>query len=90
MPLKKTTSDNHNIKILNKVRDVPAFPLIWADENAEIDEENSDMLKNDVVKPINLVDGFSYFMLVLGCVLVAVSWPMALFLKQSQPMLKPQ
>ena len=83
MPLKKTTSDRHNIDILNNVRDVPAFPLIWADETAEIDEENSDMLKDDVVLPINLVDGFSYFMLVLGCILVAVSWLMALFLNQS-------
>lgn len=81
MPLKSTKSDKHNIDILNKVRNVPAFPMIWADENAELDKENADMLKNDVMKPIKLVDGFSYFMLVLGCVLVAISWVMALFCK---------
>ena len=79
MPLKKSTEgDVHALDILNKVQNIPAFPLLWADENAELDEENADMLKSEIVTPIKLVDGFSYFMLVFGMVLVVVSWAMVL------------
>ena len=79
MPLKKSTEgDVHALDILNKVKNIPAFPLLWADENAELDEENADMLKSEIVTPIKLVDGFSYFMLVFGWGLVVVSWAMVL------------
>ena len=77
MPLKRSTGDL-SLSILNDVTTIPAFPLVWADENAELDEENADMLKSDVIMPMNLVDGFSYFMLAVGAILVITSWVMVL------------
>ena len=77
MPLKRSTGDL-SLDILNKVTTIPAFPLVWADENAELDEENADMLKSDVILPMNLVDGFSYFMLAFGAILVVASWVLVL------------
>ena len=77
MPLKSSTGE-HSLEILNNVITIPAFPLVWADENAELDEENAKMLKSDVIMPMNLVDGFSYFMLVFGAILVIASWVMVL------------
>ena len=77
MPLKRSTGDL-SLSILNNVATIPAFPLVWADENAELDEENADMLKSDVIMPMNLVDGFSYFMLAFGAILVIASWVMVL------------
>ena len=77
MPLKRSTGDL-SLDILNNVATIPAFPLVWADENAELDEENADMLKSDVILPMNLVDGFSYFMLAFGAILIIVSWVMVL------------
>ena len=77
MPLKRSTGDLSLI-ILNDVTTIPAFPLVWADENAELDEENAKMLKNDVIMPMTLVDGFSYFMLAFGAILVIASWVMVL------------
>ena len=77
MPLKRSTGDL-SLSILNDVTTIPAFPLVWADENAELDEENADMLKSDVIMPMNLVDGFSYFMLAFGAILVIASWIMVL------------
>ena len=77
MPLKRSTGDL-SLSILNNVMTIPAFPLVWADENAELDEENADMLKSDVIMPMNLVDGFSYFMLAVGAILVITSWVMVL------------
>ena len=77
MPLKSSTGE-HSLYILNNVATIPAFPLVWADENAELDEENADMLKSDVIMPMNLVDGFSYFMLAVGAILVIASWAMVL------------
>ena len=77
MPLKRSTGDL-SLSILNDVTTIPAFPLVWADENAELDEENADMLKSDVIMPMNLVDGFSYFMLASGAILVIASWVMVL------------
>ena len=77
MPLKSSTGE-HSLDILNNVTTIPAFPLVWADENAELDEENAKMLKSDVILPMNLVDGFSYFMLAFGAILVIASWVMVL------------
>ena len=83
MPLKNSmnVTDSLKLKILANTLDIPAFPLLWADENAELDEENADLLKSKVVKPIKLVDGFSYFGLALGCILVTVFWVMVFLCK---------
>ena len=78
MPNRNSKNDKQPLKILNDVLNIPAFPILWADENAELDEENADIIKGKVVKPIRLVDGFSYFGLIIGCILVAVSWAMVL------------
>ena len=69
MPNRNSKNDKRPLKILNDVLNIPAFPILWADENAELDEENADIIKGKVVKPIRLVDGFSYFGLIIGCLL---------------------
>ena len=57
MPLKNSKMDDGSasIKILNNVRNIPAFPLIWTDENAEYMKniENADILKRKAVTTIN-------------------------------------
>ena len=76
MPLKSSRSvqdPKHRLKILEEVTDIPAFPVVWADENAEIDEPNAKKLKNEALMPIKLVDGFSYLMLICGCILTVIS-----------------
>ena len=79
MPLKKIADDP--ILILSKlVGDFPAFPILWADENAELDEENADDLKRQFIKPIKLVDGFSIALgIVVGSILIISAWALALF-----------
>ena len=79
MPLKKITGDP--IFILSQlVGDFPAFPILWADENAELDEENADDLKRQIIKPIKLVDGFSIALgIVVGSILIVSAWALAMF-----------
>ena len=79
MPLKKITGDP--IHILSQlVGDFPAFPILWADENAELDEENADDLKRQIIKPIKLVDGFSIALgIVVGSILIVSAWALAMF-----------
>ena len=77
MPLEKSNPDDqileHNLKILENVNSVPAFPVVWADENAQIDEPNANKLKTEAIMPIKLVNGFSYLMLICGCILIVFS-----------------
>ena len=75
MPLTHSSPDDeaHTLDILRNVRDVPAFPVVWADENAQIDEPNAKKLKTEAIMPIRLVDGFSYLMLICGCILIVFS-----------------
>ena len=75
MPLEKSNPDDkmHTLKILENVNNVPAFPVVWADENAQIDEPNAKKLKTEAIMPIKLVDGFSYLMLICGCILMIFS-----------------
>ena len=74
MPLEKSNPDDkmHTLKILENVNSVPAFPVVWADENAQIDEPNAKKLKTEAIMPIKLVDGFSYLMLICGCILIVL------------------
>ena len=84
MPLTSSdASDPKTLEILHNVKDVPAFPVVWADENAQIDEPNAKKLKTEAITPIKLVDGFSYLMLICGCILIALSWFMVLCCKQN-------
>ena len=79
MPMKKM--DKGTIDILSQlIGDFPAFPIIWADENAELDEENADELKGQIIKPIKLVDGFSIALgIVIGSILIVSAWAIVLF-----------
>ena len=75
MPLTRSNPNDvaHTLDILRNVKDVPAFPVVWADENAQIDEPNAKKLKTEAIMPIRLVDGFSYLMLICGCILIVFS-----------------
>ena len=79
MPLKKIAADP--IFILSQLMgDFPAFPILWADENVELDEKNADDLKRQVMKPIKLVDGFSIALgIVVGSILILSAWALAMF-----------
>ena len=81
MPLKKIDGDPLII-LANLRADIPAFPILWADENAELDEENANDLKSQVFTPMKLVDGFSIAIgLVAGSILIVLSWAMVFFCK---------
>ena len=50
---------------------VELFPILWADEGADLDTTNADKFKDAIVKPSNIVFGLSIGMgMVLGALLV--------------------
>jgi len=52
---------------------VELFPVLWADEGADLDTTNADKFKDAIVKPTNIVLGLSIALgMVLGAVLVVV------------------
>ena len=75
MPLEQSNPEDpkHTLEMLRNVNSIPAFPVVWADENAQIDEPNAKKLKTEAIMPIKLVDGFSYLMLICGCILILFS-----------------
>ena len=53
------------------------FPIMWADETAELDEENADKFKSMVLVPSKVVDGVA---IGVGMVLGAILFFVGLFL----------
>ena len=52
---------------------VELFPILWADEGADLDQENEDKFKSMIVTPINVVNGVSIGLgIVLGAVLIVL------------------
>ena len=52
---------------------VELFPVLWADEGADLDTTNADKFKDAIVKPTNIVLGLSIALgMVLGAILVIV------------------
>jgi len=45
---------------------IPAFPIFWLDEGADIDQENIDKVKSMVTTPLILLDAAKYGMIALG------------------------
>ena len=70
-----------DFKIFSAISNFTAFPVLWADECAMIDEDNVNKFKDEVQTPVKLVDGLSIGLgLVCGGVFVLVSWLMVIFL----------
>ena len=58
---------------------VELFPVLWADEGADLDPENEQKFKDMILKPINIVNGTSIGLgVVFGAVLVFISCIMAI------------
>ena len=49
------------------------LPMLWLDEGADIDEENSQLVKDLVVKPIKITVVFQWLFVAIGAVLMVVS-----------------
>jgi len=80
-PLTKT-EDFNIFKNINQT--YRAWPIFWADENAQIDDANADKFKSEVQKPISIVNGVSIGLgIVCGGVLILVSLAIIIFVKPS-------
>ena len=65
MPLAKVPG----LALLENVPEL-IFPILWADETAELDEENADKFKSLVLTPTKVVDGVSIGLgMVVGSIL---------------------
>ena len=68
MPLTKIAELN----IVSKVREM-IFPIMWADETAQLDAENADKFKSMVLMPTKIVDGVAIGLgIVLGSIMFLV------------------
>ncbi len=54
-------------------RDRIYFPFVWLEEWATLDEENADLLRKMVVKPLKAAEVLKWLMVALGGVAVIVS-----------------
>ena len=77
---------------LNLTRSLPIvelFPVLWADEGADLDEENENKFKDMVIKPSNIVNGVSVGVgMVLGAILFiigAIVMPVIHYKKTKKP-----
>jgi hypothetical protein len=64
MPIVPTGRDE--IVFLKDIKPLPAFPVLWLDEGADIDQENIDKIKSMVTTPLLLLDILKYGMIALG------------------------
>jgi len=64
MPIVPTGRDE--IVFLKDIKFMPAFPVVWLDEGADIDQENIDKIKKLVTTPLLLLDIAKYGMIALG------------------------
>jgi len=54
------------IKFLENIKKIPAFPVVWLDEGAEVDQENIDKIKSMVTTPLLIIDVGKFTLLGLG------------------------
>jgi len=64
MPIVPTGRDE--IVFLKDITPLPAFPVLWLDEGADIDQENIDKIKSMVTTPLLLLDVLKYGLIALG------------------------
>ena len=66
----------HSYEVFDVTKNLPKvelFPVLWADEGADLDTTNAEKFKDAIVKPTNIVLGLSIALgMVLGAVLVVV------------------
>ena len=68
MPLTKVPG----LELMENVPEL-IFPILWADETAELDDENADKFKSLVLTPTKVVDGISIGLgMVVGSILFVV------------------
>jgi lysosome membrane protein 2 len=60
------------IVFLQDITHVPAFPILWLDEGADIDQANIDKIKSMVTTPLLLLDIAKYGMIGLGAALLVL------------------
>ena len=58
---------------MEKLPNIDLFPILWADEGAELDEDGANEFKDMVEKPIKIVNGVSIGLgIVAGSVLFVI------------------
>eukprot|EP00088_Acartia_fossae_P047622 TRINITY_DN5167_c0_g1_i1.p1 TRINITY_DN5167_c0_g1~~TRINITY_DN5167_c0_g1_i1.p1 ORF type:complete len:546 (+),score=146.03 TRINITY_DN5167_c0_g1_i1:28-1665(+) len=70
MPIVPTGKDE--IVFLKSIKQLAAFPVLWLDEGADIDQANIDKIKSMVTIPLLALDIAKYVMIGLGCLLVVI------------------
>ena len=66
-------------------KDTILFPVLWADEGADLDEENADKLKSLLITPIKAVNIISIVLgVVLGSVAVILSLAIVIIWMESK------
>ena len=75
MPLARV----ERLNLLSKVPNL-IFPIMWADETAQLDSENAEEFKSLVLNPTKVVDGVAIGLgIVVGGILVVVGLLMIFF-----------
>merc|ERR1711973_709137 len=64
MPIVPTNRDQ--IVFLKDIPAIPAFPVVWLDEGADIDQENIDKIKSMVTTPLKILDVTKWVLIGLG------------------------
>jgi len=64
MPIMPTDSDM--IVFLKDIPSIPAFPVVWLDEGADIDQENIDKIKSMVTTPLLILDVTKWVLIGVG------------------------
>ena len=66
-----------DLDLTSNLPEVDVFPVLWADEGADLDETNADKFKDAVLKPSQLVNGLS---IGLGVVVGALLFMIGVFI----------
>ena len=71
------------LDLTSKLPKIDVFPVLWADEGADLDETNEKKFKDSVIKPSQIVNGLSIGLgMVLGLLLFMIG--IFIILKSSQ------
>ena len=65
------------LSLTSNLPTVDVFPVLWADEGADLDEENEKKFKDAVIKPTSIVNGLS---IGLGIVFGAILFMLGVFI----------
>ena len=74
-------------KFISSMKNLPRvdlFPILWADEGADLDEDNANKLIDALQKPINIVNGSTIAAMVLGGLLIIIGIVLPCFVKKTQ------